>query len=468
MWNRRQLLAIAALLPWAKSQSFANTEAIEDAILTTVKKLTVGKNPTLKLMLPTGSESNVAPLTAMFRRATGVVVELDVTPVDDINSRLYLAHIRRQPVDLALPATFGIPDLASAGVIRPLAPLLSKDQLREQSLYDLGDAFDNQRYGFQTDGDVYLMFYNRQMLQDEALVEAYQDRFGRELRPARTFTELDQMIEFFHAPSENRFGAALFRTPTYIVWEWWMRFHAYGGLPFSTSMVPKLTCEAGVHALEDMIRVSEFLTPGAATDGLVDNWEVYSRGNVFANIGWGGSQKFFMRGHNGLAAGVEAALPPGGGENGEHALPYFNWGWSYAVPAMSSAPELAALFARYATLPRVSTEAVRDADGFFDPFHAEHYDDPIIRKAYGDQFLGVHREALSRALPDLYLAGRNQYVEDLSKNLLEAHAKKVSAVEALRAAETQWEVITGRLGRDEQIRQWRRLLARYPDWLTSA
>ncbi len=465
MWNRRQFIAAAGLSSWMVRSAQANSNATAQRIVETVKQLTVSQKATLRLMLPIGSESNVAPLVASFRRATGVDVELDVTPVDDINSRLFLSHIRQQPVDIALPATFGIPDLASAGVIRPLAPLLPRDLLSIGCLYDLGDRFDEQRYGFQTDGDVYLMFYNRAMLGDPALAMGYAEKFGDKLSPARTYAELDQMIEYFHDPAAGRYGAALFRTPTYIAWEWWMRFHANGGLPFSGDMQPAISGEAGVRALEDMVRVSDFLIPDASTAGLVRNWEVFSEGNVFANIGWGGSQKYFMRSNAGLVGGVETAMPPGGGIDGEHQFAYFNWGWSYAVPATSAYPELAALFARYATLPDVSTEAVRDQAGFFDPFHDVHYEDETIREAYGGQFLTVHRQALRQALPDLYLLGRNQYIEALSKHLLDAHAKSVSPYEALSAVETHWEQITERLGNKKQAEQWQALRARYPQWL---
>ncbi len=461
--NRRTLLAAAAAWPLTLCRLEAR-ESLAADIISAARKLKTGAS--IRLLAPIGSEGNLQPIAVAFEQATGIKVELDLTPVDDINTRLFLAHMQRQSVDLALPATFGLPDLIESGVIQPLDDILPRAHIAMGGLYDAGNRVGGRRYGFQTDGDVYLMFYNRALLNDAALNAAYEDRFGAPLQAATTFAELDRNIEYMHAPDKNRYGGALFRTPTYIVWEWWIRLHAYGGLPFDHAMEPTLATEAGVRALEDMVRVSEFLTPDAATAGLVRNWQVFSRGNVFANIGWGGSQKYFMRDHQDLPQGVETALTPCGGHaEGGGEFAYFNWGWSYAVPQTSGNPKLAALFARYATLPETSVLAVRDQEGFFDPFHASHYQDETIRETYGTQFLAVHEKALRSALPDLYLRGRNSYVEVLSKQLIEAHQRRSSAFEALTAVESSWRQISERLGVDRQRSQWHALRATYPSWL---
>ena len=60
---------------------------------------------------------------------------------------------------------------------------------------------------------------------------------------------------------------------------------------------------------------------------------------------------------------------PGGMVKGQLLkTPYFNWGWNYVVSTVSKQPEIAYLFTLYACSPVMSTHAVRDVDGYFDPF----------------------------------------------------------------------------------------------------
>ena len=133
-----------------------------------------------------------------------------------------------------------------------------------------------------------------------------------------------------------------------------------------------------------------------------------SRGDIYCNIGWGGTQKYL----NGPASSVRGRLrfgpTPGGVIDGVTVqVPYFNWGWSYVVTAASPLPELAYLFALFASTPEMSTRAVRQVDGYFDPFRPEHYADPGIKAAYSDAFLQTHRAALEGAIPDLYLPAQS-------------------------------------------------------------
>ena len=47
----------------------------------------------------------------------------------------------------------------------------------------------------------------------------------------------------------------------------------------------------------------------------------------------------------------------------------------------------------------MSTIAVRDAGGYFDPFRGVHYKDPQIIEVYTTQFLVAHELACATAFP---------------------------------------------------------------------
>ncbi len=421
----------------------------------------------LHLLLPDGSEANVRPIIEAFRQEAGIEVRLEAEAVDDINARLILDSFSEQTTyDLALPATFGIPDLAAGGVIRPLTEFAKRHEpegFRDTILYGAGDQFDGETYGFQTDGDVYLMFYHRDWLNDPDENARYADRYSTPLTVPTTWQELDRQMAYFHRPEQGRFGGALFRTPGYLAWEWWIRLHSKGIWPMSAELEPQIASDEAVEALEEMIRATDSLYPGARTTGLFQNWSEFSKGQIFCNIGWGGTQKFLNSPKSAMRGRLIHAPPPSGIVDGELiSLPYFNWGWNYVVTSASRNPELAYLFALFASTSEMSTLAVREADGFFDPFRPEHYDDPVIKRTYSPDFLKVHQASMTAAMPDLYLAHQSEYFAVLQHWLTEAVTGRMRPEKALRRAATQWSMLSLRAGKDVQRRRWIALRDHYP------
>jgi multiple sugar transport system substrate-binding protein len=282
------------------------------------------------------------------------------------------------------------------------------------------------------------------------------------LEVPQSWEELDRQMAFFHAPQEGRYGGALFRVPQYLAWEWWIRFHAKGVWPLSPELVPQIAGEAGVTALEEMIRAGQSLVPEVKSMGLFDNWARYARGDVYANIGWGGTQKYLNGPGSAMRGRMIFGPTPGGGPGLGSSVPYFNWGWSYVICAASTRPELAYLFSLFASTPRMSTLAVSQPDGFFDPFRPEHYEDPGIVAAYSAPFLKVQQAAMRGAIPDFYLQGRADYFAALTRWLDAALHQDVPPEVALRRVATAWDQITQRAGPEKQRRRWQQLRAKYP------
>ncbi len=464
-------LGLACLRPGvarsAATEGAPTLAGMHDMVARAARELAEGRDIELTILLPQGSTANVKAASNAFTQATGVTIRFSETPVDEINSRMIVDTISgTNSFDLALPATFGLPDLVEAGAITNLDDFATKyepSQFQATALFSLGDYYKDSLYGYQSDGDAYLMFYNRDWLRNPEDQKRFADRHGYPLQIPETWDQLDTTMKYFHRPEEGRHGGALFRTPNYIAWEYWIRFHAKGYWPFDENLVPQIDNDAGVAALEELIAASNSLYPDARTNGLFENWEAFSKGNIFCNIGWGGTQKF-LNGENSQVRGRLAFGPTPGGYVGDQLLvvPYFNWGWNYTVSSGSKNPEIAYLFALYACSPVMSTKAVREEGGFFDPFRSEHYSDPQIIKAYSEEFLSAHRESMTRSIPDLYLRGQGEYFDALRENLVLADTGAVTAREALKRTAQQWQHTTRRLGRRSQIEQWTFLRSRYP------
>lgn len=431
------------------------------------RALAQGRQIELRLLLPDGSQANLKPVIQEFTKLTGIQVALSLTHVDNINSDLSLdALSQTNSFDLALPATFGIPDLAAAGILRPLTDFSATYEpadFRDQFLYPTGDSFDGDTYGFQADGDTYLMFYNKEMLENADTRKRYADRYGTPLAIPQSWSELDQQMAFFHRPDAQQYGGLLFRTKGYVAWEWWVRLHAKGSWPFSEDMEPLIASDAGVEALEEMIAATASLYPGAERFGLFENWERFAEGSTYCNIGWGGTQKFLNQPGGRMRGNLRHGPTPGGVVAGvSYVTPYFNWGWNYVVVKTARHAEIAYLFALFASSAEMSTRAVRQPEGFFDPHRAEHYEDPVIRETYTPAFLDVHRASLRDAIPNLYLKDQGAYFWALGQGISQALRGEASAKNVLERVTRQWYLITSNAGKPHQIERWKRLRAKYP------
>ncbi len=428
-----------------------------------------GKQPmSLSILLPQGSKANVEPVANWFKDQANISIIYFEVPVDDINTRMMVDVVSGSgSFDLALPATFGLPDLIEAGALHNLDELSTKyapQGFLDDSLYSIGDFYKGSLYGYQTDGDTYLMFYNQDMLNNRHEQKRFEDQHGFPLAVPKTWRELDAMMQFFQRPDEKIYGGALFRTANYMAWEWWIRFHAKGQWPLDENMQPQIDSHKGIEALDELITASKNQYPGAPTDGLFDNWQAFAQGNIFCNIGWGGTQKY-LNGPKSKVRGKLAFGPtPGGIVAGQLVqTPYFNWGWNYSISKASKNPELAYLFALCACSPEMSTQAVREAGGYFDPFRNEHYEDTQIEKTYSKDFLIAHKESMKNSIPDLYLKGQGEYFDALRENILRAERGSISSSEAMKTTAKQWRRTTRRMGKQGQIEQWKFLRERYPE-----
>lgn len=473
--KRRFLTTIAGAslaAAWHPSTYSAIDDGFIDQVAESAKRVASGLSANLRLLIPEGCRDNLLPIISEFNKRTGVMVTLVETPVDDINTQLFLNSMTGEGgYDLALPATFGIPDLVASEAIRSLTDLARQYEpigYRDDMLYRTGDSFDDELYGFQTDGDVYVMFYNKERLENSDEKKRYVDTFGKQLALPETWEDLDQQMAFFHRPESNFYGGLLYRTPGYLAWEWWVRFHAKGYWPLSETLVPQISSDSGVQALEEMIRATDSLAPEVHKYGLFDNWERFSRGDIFCNIGWGGTQKYLNKSTSPIRDNLLFGPTPGGYIDGALvSTPYFNWGWNYVVTTSSQMPELAYLFALFASTSEMSTASVRRADGFFDPFKPEHYDDPEIIEIYSEEFLKVHENSMRSAIPDLYLAGQGQYLSTLSDGLQKAFDKTMTPKVALERVADQWDIISSRSNSTDQARRWKLLRQKYPEQVRS-
>ena len=471
------LAAAGAFVPYlmnpGRARAAGNLADVTRDAAAAAKKLAEGRQVTLTILEPSGSIGNIKPVAERWTADTGIEIKYVEVPLGEINQKVLLEAVSKTgSFDIALPATFGIPDLAESGILVNLDQLSQKYEpagYQDDVLYSAGDFYKGSLYGYQTDGDTYLMFYLKDWLDNAEESKKFSDKNGYALKVPETWEQLDAMMAHFHRPDKGMYGGALFRTQYFIAWEWWVRFHAKGFFPFDDNMKPQINNDGGVKALEELVAASKFLYPGATSNGLFENFEAYGQGDKFTNIGWGGTQKFLNSDKSKVKGKLAFGSTPGGMVNGKLVkTPYFNWGWNYIVSSASKEQEIAYLYTLYACGPEMSTIAVRDPGGYFDPIRGAQYKDPDVIKAYSAEFLVAHEASMRGSIPDLYLKGQGEYFDALRVNIQAADVGKMKPKEALDETARTWERITRRMNARSQKVQWTFLKTLYPADVRSA
>ena len=110
----------------------------------------------------------------------------------------------------------------------------------------------------------------------------------------------------------------------------------------------------------------------------------------------------------------------------------------------------------------MSTNSIKQANGYFDPYRKYHYIHPEIRESYGSPFLEAHRASMERSIPDLYMHGYSDYFGSLKKHINLAVEGVLDPELALKATANDWNRVTEELGQDAQQLQWNFLRNSYP------
>ena len=108
-----------SLLSWTRPVKAAGSLInVSSDAAKAAKKLANGRAVTLRILEPSGSLGNIKPVAEKWTADTGINVEYIEVPLGEINQKVLLEAVSKAgSFDIALPASFGIPDLAESGIL---------------------------------------------------------------------------------------------------------------------------------------------------------------------------------------------------------------------------------------------------------------------------------------------------------------------------------------------------------------
>jgi multiple sugar transport system substrate-binding protein len=355
-----------------------------------------------------------------------------------------------------------MPDLANAGALEPLDAYVDKYGFRDE-LQKIAPTYrDNQMmvngkiYGFPDDGDVFVMYYRKDILSDPTNQAEFKAKYGHDLTVPATWKEFDEVGQFLTDKLQpNAYGAGFFRQAPYAMYMFQERFRNEGGKFFDGSMKATINSDVGVKVFTEMRDENKFMPPGVEQWGFVENLAAFLQGQTAMTISWppygrwaagyGTDQEVLSWVPKSTIAGkVGYAMPPGG-------HPELAAGFALSVSSTSKNKEAAYLFIQWLNSEDVSLQRVQLPYALRDPFRDSHFTSPEYLAKWPDakDYLAALKAGSETGLLDLSLLQTDKYEEVLRQAISKLWAGDDPKA-ILDQAAGEWDAITDKIGVDKQ------------------
>ena len=395
-----------------------------------------------------------------WEKLTGMKVKVIEVPTEEMFTKImqeYRAGTGAYDALNVIPSW--MPDLAKAGALEPLDAYVDKYKYRDElqkiapTYRDNQMTVDGKIYGFPDDGDVFIMYYRKDVFADPQNQTDFKAKFGYDLAPPTTWKQFDEIGQFLTDKFQPKmYGAAFFRQAPYAQLMFQERFRNEGGKFFdANTMKATVNSDIGVKVLTDMRNENKFMPPGVETWGFVENLAAFMSGQTAMTISWppygrwaagyGQDEKALNWVPKTQIAGkVGYALPPGG-------HPQLALGFALSVASTSKHKDAAYLFIQWLNSEEISTKRVQLPYTLRDPFRVSHYTDPTYLSRWPDakDYLATLKQASETGLLDLSLLQTDKYEEALRQGISRLWAGEDPQA-ILNDVAKQWDEITQRVG----------------------
>ncbi|MGE0149012.1 MAG: extracellular solute-binding protein [Parvibaculaceae bacterium] len=399
----------------------------------------------------------------VWEQLTGIKSSVVELSNPDLYSKAVAEHIAGSGAyDVLDISPAWTPSLADGGVIAPLDDYIAKymnqaDLNDVHPLYKALPTYKGKIWGLFDDGDMFALYYRKDVFEDSKLKEAYQAKFGKALEVPKTWEDYAQVAQFItDSMAPNIYGAGHFRkagSPGN-QFDFLQQYRANGGVLFDDDMKAGLSSQAGMKTLQNMIAANKASIPGNNELDAVSLWAAFLQGKVAMIYSWPPTGRMAANysqsakainfiPQSSIAGKVGYAVVPG---NPEHAT-----GFNKALTADSANAEAAYLFMQWVTSPPTSLARVMLPYALRDPYRLSHFKSELYGGLFpsADEYLRNLNNSANVGLLDIIMPGAQDYFLSLDRMCTSVWAG-ADPKEALATAAAEWDQTTERLGVDSQ------------------
>lgn len=401
----------------------------------------------------------------LWEKETGIKVKVIEVPVAEMFTKILQEHRAGTGAYDALNVIPSwMPDLVRAGALEELDPFVDKYAYRDQLQTIAAVYRDNQMtvngkiYGFPDDGDVFVLYYRKDVLGDPKIQAAYKEKYGADLPiPPTTWVEFDQVGSLITEVTGGKpYGAAFFREQSYGNFMFQERFRVEGGKFFDAdTMKAAINSAPGLKVLTDWLAENKWAPPGVETWGFVENLAGFLQGDSAMTISWppyGRWAEGYGTDEEALswvpktqiAGKVGYALTPGG-------HPQLAAGFALSVSASSTQKEAAYLFIQWLNSDEISSQRVALSTTLRDPFRDSHFTSETYKKLWpsAPEYLAALQAGAVSGLLDLSIIQTDRYEEAIRQAISRLWGGEDPQT-ILNDAAAQWDAVTEKVGVEKQ------------------
>jgi multiple sugar transport system substrate-binding protein len=489
LFDSAKLIAAAA----AAGPFFLAAEQAKAAIHASTAPVQAGGDPIAKSAVDaakqfsgiTLTKTNEAGLQALddknftgplWEKLTGIKIRVVEAPFPQIYSKAVAEHIAKSgALDVIDGSPVWLPDFAERGVIDPVNNYITKYKAQAtlgdyHPLYRALMNYKGQIWGFFDDGDVWALYYRKDVFGNASLRRAYRAKFGRDLRVPQTWAEFNETSQFITdqmAPDVYGGGEGRALGNPGNQFYFFQHFRALGGQFFDPqTMKAQINNAIGVRAMNLILAEIKASPPGIEKLDFVSSWVQWLNGKTAMIYAWGPTGRisenyaqrdkaFAFLPRSKIVGKVGYSIVPN--RNGEHAGSFVKY-----TSADSRNKEAAYLFTQWATSPSISLQRVQLPYTLRDPYRLSHY----RSKAYASRWPGAAQylktlcEAANHAVLDPIMTGAADYANALDRAMTAIYAGK-DVQRGLDDAAKEWDNITNKLGVARQRESYQNFL-KYP------
>jgi multiple sugar transport system substrate-binding protein len=397
----------------------------------------------------------------LWNKLTGGSVSVVEAPFADIRTKAIAEHLAKSgALDVIDVSPAWIPEFADRGVIVPVDDLVAKYKAKAtfndlHPLYRLLGKYKGKTWGFFADGDVWSLYYRKDVFGDPKLKRAYKAKFKRDLRVPTSWAEFDETAQFITDQLAPKIyganeGRALGNPGNQFYF--FQQFRNAGGQFFNpTTMKAQINDAHGVKAMTDIMKELKASSPGIEKLDFISSWGLWLNGKTAMIYAWPPTGRisenyaqrdkaFAFLPKSKVVGKVGYALMPG--RNGEHAGSFVE-----CVSADSKNKEAAFLYNLWQTSPSISLQIVMLPYTLRDPYRISHYKSKAYRALWpsAKEYLITLANAANDAVIDMIMSGAGDYANALDREMTGIYAGK-DVKKGLDEAAKQWDSITNKLG----------------------
>jgi multiple sugar transport system substrate-binding protein len=432
-------------------------------------------------------------LGQVWAAENGATVEVQQFAFNDLFPRIINAlQTGTQEFDVLIYASDWMGDIAGGGYVLPVPDEVKTTvewedmiPLYRERIADWGGT----TYAIPFDGDSHMMYYRKDLISPTSQYAAdFQAAYGYELNEPTTWAQYRDQAEFFNNREVDTAGVV---APIYGVAEaqkraaqsfWFLmtRSSGYAKVPgdpyffFDEEMNPLVNTPGWVRGLQDWIDISPFGAPDMINFDVANVRAVFPAGQTVFGLDWGDVGPITVDPNSSVIQGLAGFGPHPGGdqywdratgewvtpESGVNRAPFIAYGgWVISIAADSDVADAAWDYVSFlANKENAGVLAVTGGTGV-NPLRTSQFENLDLWTGAGfDEesaldYLDAINQSINdpNAVVDLRIPGAFEYFGALDVGIAQALAGELSAQEALDQVATEWNAITDRLGRENQL-----------------